>query len=158
MLSSKTHEDLKQYLDEKKQSKRMNCLFIDEIQEIAQFELVLRELNSQDNWDIYITGSNANILSRDLATLLSGRCIEIEVHPLTYKEFLTFHKRIDSDKTLTEYIKFGGLPYLLHLELDEDVIYDYLKNILPDNPLPGYCHSTSNQEYCVSGTISRLSC
>lgn len=125
----KTHEDLKEYLDEKKHKKKMNCLFIDEIQEISQFELVLRGLNAQDNWDIYITGSNANILSRDLATLLSGRCIEIEIHPLTYIEFLDFHKRDDSDQAFTEYLKYGGLPYLIHLELEDEVIFDYLKNI-----------------------------
>jgi predicted AAA+ superfamily ATPase len=125
----KTHEDLIDYLKEQKNNKQMNCLFIDEIQEISQFELALRGLNAQSNWDIYITGSNANILSRDLATLLAGRCIEIEVYPLTYIEFLSFHKLEDSDQSLLAYIKYGGLPYLRHLELDDEIIYDYLKNI-----------------------------
>ncbi len=80
--------------------------------------------------DIYCTGSNADILSGELATLLSGRYIQIDVHSLSYIEFLTFHHLEDSNESLLSYFKWGGLPYLMNLEKDDEVIFDYLSNIL----------------------------
>jgi len=104
-------------------------LMIDEVQEIEQFEKVLRSLQAEGGWDIYISGSNANILSSELSTFLSGRYVEIEIFPLSYGEFLTFHKKPKGDESFIEYIKFGGLPYLIHLELLEEVVYPYLRNV-----------------------------
>lgn len=64
-----------------------------------------------------------------MATLLSGRFIEITIHSLSYEEFLLFHKLNVSDSSLNKYFKYGGLPYLIHLSLEDDVVFEYLKNI-----------------------------
>ena len=95
----------------------MNYVFIDEIQEIDQFQDALRSLLLKDNLDIYCTGSNANLLSSDIAGVLSGRFIEIKIYSLSYQEFLQFHKLDDDQNSLEWYMKFGGLPYLKHLPL-----------------------------------------
>jgi hypothetical protein len=105
-----------------------NYIFIDEIQDIAEFEKALRSLLLDQNNDLYITGSNANLLSGELATYLSGRYIEFKVYSLSYTEFLFFHKLEDSDHNLESYIKFGGLPYLIHLDLN-DTSFEYLNSI-----------------------------
>ena len=106
-----------------------NYLFIDEIQDIEGFEKALRSLSAEGKYDIYCTGSNAQFLSGDIAGLLSGRSIEIKIFSLSFKEFLEFHKLNDNDEALHKYIKYGGLPYLVNLKLDDNIIFDYLKNI-----------------------------
>ncbi len=121
-------EDLLAYVTARKKTGR-NVLLIDEVQEIENFEQVLRGLNASGEFDIYCTGSNASLLSRDLSTLLAGRCIEIPVFPLTYPEYLIFHRCEDSEQTLQIYLRFGGLPYLRHLDRVDDVLSDYLRNI-----------------------------
>jgi uncharacterized protein len=105
-----------------------NYIFIDEIQDIIEFEKALRSLLLDKNNDLYITGSNANLLSGELATYLSGRYIECKVYSLSYTEFLNFHKLADDDASLESYIKFGGLPYLIHLGLT-DTSFEYLNSI-----------------------------
>jgi uncharacterized protein len=104
-------------------------VFIDEIQEIQGFEKALRSLVLKENLDIYCTGSNANLLSGELATILSGRFIEITVYSLSYPEFLIFHKLKDAQKSLEMYMKWGGLPYLIHLPKQDEIVFEYLKNI-----------------------------
>ena len=106
-----------------------NYLFIDEIQDIEGFEKALRSLSAEGKYDIYCTGSNAQLLSGDIAGLLSGRSIEIKIFSLSFKEFLKFHKLKDSEDALHKYIKYGGLPYLINLKLDDNIVFDYLKNI-----------------------------
>jgi len=120
--------DLIEYLDSY-QLKDKNYVFIDEIQEIKGFEQALRSLLATHNWDIWCTGSNASFLSKDIAGLLSGRSIEIRVYPLTYSEFLLFHKLTDSDNSLNSYLKYGGLPYLTRLKPDDATIFEYLKSL-----------------------------
>ena len=107
-----------------------NYLFIDEIQEIKNFEKALRHFQNKRITDIYCTGSNSEVLSGELATLLSGRYIKINVNPLSYNEFIEFHNLEDNDKTLQNYLKWGGLPYLRNLEKQDEIIFDYLSNIL----------------------------
>jgi predicted AAA+ superfamily ATPase len=109
---------------------KMNYIFIDEIQEIAGFEKCVRSLLLKKNNDIYITGSNATLLSGELATTLGGRTIEIRVYSLSYSEFLVFHSLPDSDETLSKYFLFGGLPFIVNLEMSEEIVSEYLKNIL----------------------------
>lgn len=123
------HHELYNFVRKQCLSGKKNFLFIDEIQEIKAFEKGLRNLLAEENIDIYCTGSNANLLSGELATLLSGRYIEFRISPLSYLEFLQFHKRENSNESLMKFIKFGGLPFLIHLEMDELLIYDYLRNI-----------------------------
>ncbi len=124
------YHSLISYVDSLIEKGRNNYLFIDEVQEIKSFEKALRHFQNKEIIDIYCTGSNSEILSGELATLLSGRYIKINVNPLSYKEFIEFHNLEDNDKTLQKYLKWGGLPYLHNLEKEDEVIFDYLSNIL----------------------------
>ncbi len=125
-----TYHHLIEYVEEKLDVSEKNYLFIDEVQEISEFQKALRHFQNQNKADIYITGSNAEMLSGDLATMLSGRYIEIHINTLSYTEFLKFHDLEDLDESLYKYLKWGGLPYIRNLQKDDDVIFDYLKNIL----------------------------
>lgn len=125
----KNYRDLLNFIKKATTGKQKHYLFIDEIQDIEQFEKALRHLNAKGGYDIYCTGSNANLLSGELATYLSGRYIEIEIFSLSFLEFIKFHKLENNPESLSKYIRYGGLPYLVNLELTDDVVYDYLKNI-----------------------------
>lgn len=122
-------DELISFVETKKSTVDKNYLFIDEIQEIDRFEIAIRHFALFPDFDIYCTGSNANILAGDLATLLSGRYVEINMHPLTYGEFLLFNEVVDSDEELRRYLLFGGLPFLKNLKSDELLIEEYLNNI-----------------------------
>ena len=126
----KNYVDLVQYVHRKRESKTGKCyLFIDEIQDIESFEKALRTFFAEGDYDIYCTGSNANLLSGEFATYLSGRYIEFKVYGLSYKEFLLFHRLEESDESFAKYYKFGGLPYLTNLPFEENLITEYLKGI-----------------------------
>jgi len=130
----KTYLDLNKYVKERINDKRVNrYLFIDEIQEIEQWEKAIASLLAEKKIDIYITGSNARLLSSELATLLSGRYIEIKMHTFSFKEF----KEIaDKSKTLKKtadvfgtYLKYGGFPGIHLLEWDDNAIRQYLQSL-----------------------------
>lgn len=125
----KTAEDLNEYVLAHKAKDAKTYVFIDEIQDITGFEDALRSLLLHEDLDLYCTGSNANLLSGDIAGYLSGRYIEIVVYSLSYLEFIDFHQSVDSPETVEKYIKYGGLPYLKHLKLEDAVVFEYLKNI-----------------------------
>ncbi|MGC9342314.1 MAG: ATP-binding protein [Bacteroidales bacterium] len=125
----KNYNDLVSFCEARSNKNKMNFLFIDEIQDIENFEKALRHFQTRDNWDIYITGSNAKLLSGELATFISGRYIEIKIHSLSYSEFLVFQNLENRNESLLKYIRYGGLPYLKNLELKDEIIFDYLKNI-----------------------------
>lgn len=125
----KSAEDLNNYVLEHQSKTQKNYVFIDEIQEIEHFEDALRSLLLDPSIDLYCTGSNAELLSGDIAGRLSGRFIEIQVYSLTYTEFLTFHEKDDTVESLQKYLKYGGLPYLKHLPLEDSIVFEYLKNI-----------------------------
>ena len=127
--SIKNFEDLNSYVHNLIQKGKKNYLFIDEIQDIENFDKALRSLVLNADLDIYCTGSNADLLSADIAGNLSGRAIEIEVYSLNYPEFLTFHNFKNEDSSLEKYLQFGGLPYLKHLPLEQEIVFEYLKNI-----------------------------
>ena len=120
--------DLYQFVKSKVSGNKNNYAFIDEIQEIKEFETALRQL-FVEGIDLYCTGSNARMLSGDLATHLSGRHIEFHINSLSYNEFLQFHSLQNDNASLNKYIRFGGLPYLIHLPLEEEIVYGYLKSI-----------------------------
>lgn len=124
-----TAQDLHDYVLQQKSNTTKTYVFIDEIQDIENFETALRSLLLHEDLDLYCTGSNAKLLSGDIAGYLSGRAIEIVVYSLSYTEFLVFHSLKDTDKTLEMYFKYGGLPYLKNLVLEEAVVFEYLKNI-----------------------------
>jgi predicted AAA+ superfamily ATPase len=121
--------DLNTYIQSNKKENQKNYVFIDEIQEIENFSDALRSAALDTDLDIYCTGSNANLLSRDIAGQLSGRYIEIEVHSLSYTEFLDFHQLESASESLAKFLKYGGLPYLKHLKLEDEIVFEYLKNI-----------------------------
>jgi uncharacterized protein len=121
--------DLLAYIKKAAGPAKKASIFIDEIQDISGFEKALRSLMAQERFDIYCTGSNAFLLAGELATYLSGRYVEIKVYGLSYPEFLVFHKLPDNNDSLLKYMKYGGLPYLINLDLEDNIVYDYLRNI-----------------------------
>ena len=125
----RTHDDLSQYVKDHLKEGKANYLFIDEVQDIQGFENTLRSLQAQDACDIFITGSNATMLSSELSTYLSGRYVEFHIHSLTYQEFLEFHKVDASTQSLRNYLTFGGLPYLSNLPLEQEIVFEYLRNV-----------------------------
>ena len=120
------YNDLLKYI---KKTKKKKYVFIDEIQDILNFEKALRDLQAIWNYDIYISGSNSNMLSSEIATFLTWRYIEFEIYPLNYLEFLDFHKLKNEKSSFLKYLKFWWLPFLKNLELKEDIVYDYIKNV-----------------------------
>jgi predicted AAA+ superfamily ATPase len=106
-------------------------LFIDEIQEIEQWEKTINSLLNKGSMDIYITGSNAHLFSSELATLVSGRYIEFPIYSLSFKEFLLFrgNQKKDQSQEFQDYLRFGGLPGIHHFEFVEDILYQYLRSI-----------------------------
>lgn len=124
----KNADDLFEYVETQLKPKQSNYVFIDEIQEIQDFEIALRQLLVK-GVDIYCTGSNANMLSGDLATHLSGRYIEFHINSLSYTEFMEMHQLPNNNDTLNKYIRYGGLPYLVNLPLSDEIVYGYLKSI-----------------------------
>lgn len=125
----KTYKDLIKFVESQKRKGKTNYLFIDEIQDIQEFERALRHFVLDSKMDIYCTGSNANLLSGELATFLSGRYIEFKVYSLSYTEFIDFHTLANDTESLKKYIRWGGLPFLKNLQKTDEVISDYLKNI-----------------------------
>ena len=124
-----THIALLDYVNGQFKESTNNYLFIDEVQEIDSFQLALRSLFAESKCDIFCTGSNAKMLSGELATYLSGRYIEFKIHSLSYIEFLSFHKLENSNETLLKYLTFGGMPYLTNIGLDDELPFEYLKNV-----------------------------
>jgi predicted ATPase (AAA+ superfamily) len=122
-------KELHTYIVGKCLKDRKNYIFIDEIQDINEFEKALRSLALDVNNDIYVTGSNAKMLSGELATYLGGRYIEFTIYSLSYPEFLQFHGLEDSDDSFDLYSKYGGLPYLMHLKLEDRIVFEYLESI-----------------------------
>jgi hypothetical protein len=128
--SIKNDADLSAYVEEKLPEYGRNFLLIDEVQDIEGFEHTLRSLNADDECQIIVTGSNAKMLSSELSTYLGGRYIDIHIQSLSYKEFLNFHRLEDSAASLNQYLRFGGLPHLYRVGLDnEDLVWEYIQNI-----------------------------
>lgn len=124
-----TDKELHQYVTERIVTDRPNYLFVDEVQEIAGFERCLRSLLNEGQCDIFCTGSNAKMLSGEIATLLAGRYIEFPVHSLSYPEFLEFNRLEESSQNLIHYLTLGGMPYQHNLGLDKPIVFEYLKSL-----------------------------
>lgn len=128
--SMKTDADLNEYVSARLKEQQHNYLFVDEVQDIDGFENSLRSFQAKGSCDIVVTGSNAKMLSGELATYLSGRYVEIHIQSLSYSEFQLFHRLSDSDDTLLKYLTWGGLPQLAHIGLDNrQMLTDYLGDI-----------------------------
>ncbi len=123
-------DELYKYVDANLEPGSRNYLLIDEVQDITDYENALRSLQAEEKCQIVATGSNAYIFSTELSTRLAGRYVEIPIHSLTYREFLQFHNLTDSDDSLQEYLRVGGLPGLCHYDiLEESQVRDYLQGV-----------------------------
>lgn len=111
-------------------ARRENYLLIDEVQDIEGYEDALRSLHAEDLCQIVATGSNAYIFSSELSTRLGGRYVEIPVYGLSYREFIEFHGLQDSDETLLDYLRVGGLPGLRLYNINDEIeVRDYLQGV-----------------------------
>ncbi len=126
----KNYMELYNYICEQIIPSEKNYIFIDEIQIIPEFQKVADSLYLNKNIDLYITGSNANLLSSELSTLLTGRYIEIKMLPLSFKEFKSANENNDLEELYQEYISKGSFPYTTQLELDE--VGKYLGSLYND--------------------------
>lgn len=125
----RTDDDLYQYVKSQLKKDVPNFLFVDEVQEIERFEYALRSLLAEGLCDITCTGSNASMLSGELATHLAGRYIEFPIHSLGYDEFLSFFSLENTNQNLYKYLTIGGMPYLKVIGLEETHAFEYLRNV-----------------------------
>lgn len=123
------YKKLYQYMKEKICTNKWTYIFLDEIQKVDGFQKVVDSLYIKDNIDIYITGSNAYMLSGDLATLLTGRYVEISMLPLSYAEYCEAVNKKSSDEIFFEYMKYGGFPYIATMNRTEEKTDMYLEGI-----------------------------
>lgn len=112
-------------------AKRKTYILLDEVQNVKKWEKAINSLNIDFDVDIYITGSNAYLLSSELATLLSGRYIEIKMYPLSFKEFLKFNEyNADNvEEYFYEYLRYGGLPAITKIKDKNNLVIAYLNDI-----------------------------
>ena len=120
---------LYQYITERLRPNVMNYVFLDEVQLVEDFQKAVDSLYIKDNVDIYITGSNAWLLSGELATLLSGRYVEIRMLPLSFKEYCGIKGEGDAERLFADYLRYGGLPYIASMNDVEDKAEAYLEGI-----------------------------
>ena len=135
------------YVKEKLLPNKQNYVFLDEVQNVSMFQKAVDGLFIQKNVDLYITGSNAYLLSGELATLLSGRYIEIKMLPLSFKEFVNANSENQNiDRLYKKYISFGSFPYIMNFDNIDDAdkyiksIYDsiILKDIVARKKFPDF--------------------
>lgn len=130
-MDFKNYMDLYNYIKERLNENKMNYVFIDEVQNVQEFQKAVDGLFIKENVDLYITGSNAYLLSGELATLLSGRYIEIKMLPLSFKEYISaFDENIDKQEKLLDYLKYGSFPQIIELfKINPDIVTQYLDGI-----------------------------
>ena len=124
------YKDLYKYVKERIKKGR-TYLLLDEVQNVTSWEKAINSFNVDFDIDIYITGSNAYLLSSELSTLLSGRYIEIKMYPLSFKEYLVFNNYDNDnlDDKFNEYLKYGGLPALSLIKDNDELVLSYLNDI-----------------------------
>lgn len=120
--------ELHKYILSNTDQNKKNYIFLDEIQNVSEFEKCIDSLFLRNNLDIYITGSNSYMLSGELATYLTGRYIQIHVLPLSFKEYLSYYGENDELKKYNDYITYGGFPFLINLDNKKDKL-EYLDSI-----------------------------
>ena len=126
----KNYKDLYQFVKEKIKKDKV-YLLLDEVQNVESWEKAINSFKVDFDIDIYITGSNAYLLSSELSTLLSGRYIEIKMYPLSFKEFLIFNNydTINIEDKFNEYLKYGGLPAITLIKNNDELVLSYLNDI-----------------------------
>ena len=132
LLKIKTDIELVEYLNPLlKDKKNKVYMFFDEIQLVKNWERVINALRVDENYDIYITGSNSSLMSSKISTLLSGRYIQIEIQPFNFREFLKLYsdKNLVYEELFKKYINIGGIPFLKYFDLDENSCAKYLQDL-----------------------------
>lgn len=128
-----SYKELHAYIQDRLiNSRDKHYILLDEVQQVSSWEKVINSFLVDANVDIYITGSNAYLLSSELSTLLSGRYVEIKMQPLSFKEYLDFtatDKESNLQETFNQYLKFGGLPTVVELMDNQDTIGPFLEGI-----------------------------
>lgn len=122
------YKKLYAYIKDRLIADKTTYIFLDEIQKVPSFEKVVDSLYVKPNIDIYITGSNAYMLSGDLATLLTGRYVEISMLPLSFSEYMQLSDK-DKESAFADYIKYGGLPFVATMDRTDDKVDTYLEGI-----------------------------
>ncbi len=130
-LAEKNWKEIYDYIKTLLQEKVTNYVFIDEVQNIPEFEKLLEGLYVTPNVDLYVTGSNAYLLSSELATILTGRAYEINVLPFSFAEYLEYTgKSVNPDRAFADYMRTGGFPEAVgFVESGENYTYEYLKTV-----------------------------
>ena len=132
MNTPRNAEALHQEISDKLSMKNNKVfLFFDEVQEVQNWEKCINSLRVEYDCDIYITGSNAKLLSGELATYLAGRYIEITIYPFSFREFLTMPAQRGSDRlsAFRKYIQLGGMPFLSNISDNQQACNQYLRDI-----------------------------
>lgn len=124
----KEYHALYRYIDEAYREGKNNFVLIDEVQLCPNFELTVNSLHAEEKYDLYITGSNAFLLSSDLATLFTGRTFEIKVYPFSFREYLQYYGSENLYDSFENYVKEGGMAGS-YLYRDPEAKYDYLKDV-----------------------------
>lgn len=122
------YKKLYAYIKDRLVADKITYIFLDEIQKVPSFEKVVDSLYVKPNIDIYITGSNAYMLSGDLATLLTGRYVEISMLPLSFSEYMQLSDK-EKESAFADYIKYGGLPFVATMDRTDDKVDTYLEGI-----------------------------
>lgn len=130
-LAEKSWKDVYDFIVDHLKNNETNYVFIDEVQNVKEFEKLLEGLYVHPNIDLYVTGSNAFLLSSELATLLTGRAYEIHVLPFSFAEFVTFTgKSQNLDRAFSEYLVTGGFPEAIRLSADGNQFsLEYMKMV-----------------------------
>ena len=126
--SIKTAQSLNSYVEERYQKNNINYLLIDEVQLCTDFEKVINSFHASEKYDIYITGSNAFLLSIDLATLFTGRVFQIKVFPFSFLEYQKYFKNADPENAFDSYVKEGGMSGSFVYKSTEEK-YAYIKDV-----------------------------
>ena len=129
--SIKDYNDLYKHIRERYSNQKLYIL-LDEVQNIEKWEKAINSLLVDIDCDIYITGSNAYLLSSELTTLLAGRILTIKIYPFSFKEFLLeypFNKEEDKYEKFDKYLKYGGMPMLVNMNDNEELMINYLNDI-----------------------------
>ena len=126
--SIKTAQSLNSYVEERYQKNNINYLLIDEVQLCTDFEKVINSFHASEKYDIYITGSNAFLLSSDLATLFTGRVFQIKVFPFSFLEYQKYFNNVDSENAFDSYVKEGGMSGSFVYKSTEEK-YAYIKDV-----------------------------
>lgn len=132
LLKIKTDIELVEYLKPLLKNKKDKVyMFFDEIQLVKNWERVINALRINENYDIYITGSNSSLMSSKISTLLSGRYVQIEIQPFNFREFLKLYsdKNLVYEELFKKYINIGGIPFLKYFDLDENSCVKYLQDL-----------------------------